>query len=95
MVDDYRKLNLDFPLIESSKDGTVIEHGKEHDGEEMDSFKQINNHQRNKLFLSRNNKGKEHRREWVKFLEKHNIKEKGFVSEGWNGIFWNILMMTQ
>ena len=88
LVDDYRKLDLDFPLIESMAGwATVIQHAKEHDGEEMDSFKQINNHQRNKLFLSRNNKGKEHRIEWVKFLEDNDFKEKGFVSEGWNGFF--------
>ena len=88
LVDDYRKLDLDFPLIESLAGwATVIEHAKEHDGENMINFKNIDNHHRNKLFLSRNNKGKIHRRDWVKFLEDNNLKEKGFVSEGWNNIF--------
>ncbi len=88
LVDDYRKLDLDFPLIESLAGwATVIEHAKEHDGENMINFKNIGNHRRNKLFLSRNNKGKIHRRDWVKFLEDNNLKEKGFVSEGWNNIF--------
>lgn len=88
LVDDYRKLDLDFPLIKSLAGwATVIEHAKEHDGENMINFKNIDNHHRNKLFLSRNNKGKIHRRDWVKFLEDNNLKEKGFVSEGWNNIF--------
>ena len=42
---------------------------------------------RNKLFISRNNKGKSHRRRWIDFLDKNNLKSKGHVSEGWNGIF--------
>lgn len=42
---------------------------------------------RSKIFLSRNNRDKEHRLEWVKFLEENNLKDKGYVSEGWNGIF--------
>lgn len=88
LVDDYRELDLDFSLIESMAGwATVIEHAKEHDGEEMSSFKQIDNHPRNKLFLSRNNKGKNHRIAWVKFLEDNDLKEKGLVSEGWNGFF--------
>ena len=47
----------------------------------------IKNDKRSKLFLSRNNRGKRHRLEWVEFLEKNNLKDKGYVSEGWNGIF--------
>ena len=40
LVDDYRKLDLDFPLIESLAGwATVIEHAKEHDGENMINFK--------------------------------------------------------
>ena len=88
LVDDYRELDLDFKFIKSMAGWCIVlHHAEEHDGEEMKTFKSIDNHRRNKLFLSRNNKGKHHRREWVKFLEDNNLKEKGYVSEGWNGIF--------
>tara|TARA_B100000131_G_scaffold288860_1_gene300476 strand:- start:4861 stop:5853 length:993 start_codon:yes stop_codon:yes gene_type:complete len=88
LVDDYRELDLDFKFIKSMAGWCIVlHHAEEHDGEEMKTFKSIDNHKRNKLFLSRNNKGKIHRREWVKFLEDNNLKEKGYVSEGWNGIF--------
>jgi uncharacterized protein (DUF1499 family) len=88
LVDDYRELDLDFKFIKSMAGWCIVlHHAKEHDGEEMKTFKSIDNHRRNKLFLSRNNKGKHHRREWVKFLEDNNLKQKGYVSEGWNGIF--------
>ena len=88
LVDDYRELDLDFKFIKSMAGWCIVlHHAEEHDGEEMKTFKSIDNHRRNKLFLSRNNKGKHHRREWVKFLEDNNLKERGYVSEGWNGIF--------
>ena len=35
----------------------------------------IKNNKRSKLFLSRNNRDKEHRLEWVEFLEKNNLKD--------------------
>jgi len=88
LVDDYRELDLDFKFIKSMAGWCIVlHHAKDRDGEDMINFKNIDNHHRNKLFLSRNNKGKHHRREWVKFLEDNNLKEKGYVSEGWNGIF--------
>tara|TARA_R100001163_G_C5031618_1_gene171706 strand:- start:37 stop:1059 length:1023 start_codon:yes stop_codon:yes gene_type:complete len=88
LVDDYRELDLDFKFIKSMAGWCIVlHHAKDRDGEDMINFKNIDNHHRNKLFLSRNNKGKIHRTEWVKFLEDNNLKEKGYVSEGWNGIF--------
>ena len=88
LVDDYRELDLDFKFIISMAGWCIVlHHAKDRDGEDMINFKNIDNHHRNKLFLSRNNKGKIHRTEWVKFLEDNNLKEKGYVSEGWNGIF--------
>ena len=35
---------------------------------------QIKNNKRNKIFVSRNNRGKDHRKRWIKFLEKNNLK---------------------
>ena len=94
LVDDYRELDLDFKFIKSMAGWCIVlHHAKDRDGEDMINFKNIDNHHRNKLFLSRNNKGKIHRTEWVKFLEYNNLKEKGYVSEGWNGIFWNTSMV--
>jgi len=88
LVNDYRELDLDFKFIKSMAGWCIVlHHAEEYDGENMESFRSIDNHQRKKLFISRNNKGKDHRRSWVDFLEKNNLKSKGYVSEGWNGIF--------
>jgi len=88
LVNDYRELDLDFKFIKSMAGWCIVlHHAEEHNGENMESFRSIDNHQRKKLFISRNNKGKDHRRSWVDFLEKNNLKSKGHVSEGWNGIF--------
>ena len=50
-------------------------------------FNQIQNNSGSKIFLSRNNRGKRSRLDWIEFLERNNLKDKGYVSEGWNGIF--------
>jgi len=88
LVNDYRELDLDFKFIKSMAGWCIVlHHAREQDGWDMKTFGSIDNHKRNKLFISRNNKGKSHRRRWIDFLDKNNLKSKGHVSEGWNGIF--------
>jgi len=82
---DYRELDTKFlciPWLGFWVD--VWAHNSGH----HESFRSISNsHQRKKLFINKNNKHKDHRLRWVEFLEKHNLKSKGYVSEVWNGVY--------
>ena len=53
----------------------------------LSEIKNIGNNQRTKIFLSRNNKEKDFRVEWIKYLEKNNLKKDGYVSEVWNKVY--------
>ena len=84
VCNDNREFNFKYDYIVGLTGWTVV----------RDQFmitngdtNQIKNNKRNKIFVSRNNRGKDHRKQWIKFLEKNNLKSKGYVSEGWNGIF--------
>jgi len=93
LVDDNREFNTEFIHIKPFPPWHIsLHHAYEYDGgfdkSDTKTFKGINNNfNRNKLFITRNNRPKSHRLEWVSFLEKNNLKDKGYVSEGWNGIY--------
>jgi len=84
VCNDNREFNFKYDYINALSGWAIVREtfmatkGKPHN---------IQNNKRSKLFLSRNNRGKDHRKEWVKFLEENNLKDRGYVSEGWNGIF--------
>ena len=84
LCNDNREFDFEYDYINALSGWAIV---RETFLNTKGDFNQIQNNNRNKLFLSRNNRGKQHRLDWIEFLEKNNLKNKGYVSEGWNGIF--------
>ena len=84
VCNDNREFNFKYDYIVGLTGWTVV---RQQFMNTNGDTNQIKNNKRNKIFISRNNRGKDHRKGWIKFLEKNNLKSKGYVSEGWNGIF--------
>ena len=89
LVNDNQEVDIEFTFINALPGWPmVLRHAYDHSGENIEKFKDINNnHIRKKLFNSRTSLPKTHRLEWIEFLEKNNLKDRGYVSEGWNGIY--------
>ena len=84
LCNDNREFDFEYDYINALSGWTIV---KETFMDTKGDFNQIQNNRRSKIFLSRNNRGKQHRLDWIEFLERNNLKDKGYVSEGWNGIF--------
>ena len=84
VCNDNREFNFKYDYINALSGWAIV---RETFIDTKGDITQIQNNRRSKIFLSRNNRGKLHRLEWVSFLEKYDLKSKGYVSEGWNGIF--------
>ena len=84
VFNDYQKFDLSVKLVyDLSWWSDVISQNLNN----LNEIKNIKNKRRTKLFLSRNNKRKSYREKWIEFLENHDLKKDGYVSEVWNRIY--------
>tara|TARA_R110002020_G_scaffold193910_3_gene394477 strand:- start:77 stop:1090 length:1014 start_codon:yes stop_codon:yes gene_type:complete len=85
IYNDYREFDTPFKYIPALPWwGNVLSTN----WEKIEDIKNISNtHQRKKLFLSRNRKGKDHRIKFVSFLRQNGLFDRGYVSVGWENKF--------
>ena len=85
IFNDYRKFKTPYTYIPSlGWWGNVLSSN----WSKIEDIKNISNtHKRQKLFISRNRIGKDHRRQWVSFLRQNDLFDRGYVSVGWENKF--------
>ena len=68
VCNDNREFNFEYDYINALSGWAIV---RETFIDTKGDITQIQNNKRSKIFLSRNNRGKLHRLEWVNFLEKY------------------------
>tara|TARA_A100001391_G_scaffold126766_1_gene86709 strand:- start:1697 stop:2692 length:996 start_codon:yes stop_codon:yes gene_type:complete len=84
VFNDYQEFDLPVKLVyDLSWWSDVLIQNINH----LDEIENIGNNKRTKIFLSRNNKEKDFRVEWIDYLKRNNLKKDGYVSEVWNKVY--------
>jgi|TARA_Y100001963_G_scaffold53158_1_gene74488 hypothetical protein len=85
IYNDYREFDTPFKYIPALSWWGLVLSSNWH---KIKDIKNISNtHQREKLFLSRNRKSKDHRIKFVSFLRQNGLFDRGYVSVGWENKF--------
>lgn len=84
VFNDYQEFHLPVKLVyDLSWWSDVLIQNSNH----LDEIENIGNNKRTKIFLSRNNKEKDFRVEWIDYLKRNNLRKDGYVSEVWNKVY--------
>ena len=84
VFNDYQEFDLPVKLVyDLSWWSDVLIQNSNH----LDEIENIGNNKRTKIFLSRNNKEKDFRVEWIDYLKRNNLRKDGYVSEVWNKVY--------